>query len=511
MVNVSDIVLCTLNARYIHSAFGLRYLKANLGAFEARSVIVERVIKDDPTVIVEELLALEPRIVGLGVYIWNVEPTERVVSLLKRVAPDVVVVLGGPEVSFELDEQPICALADYVVTGEGEVVFRELCERVLAGERPEERVHVGGALELEALVWPYRLYTEEDIAHRVIYVEASRGCPFRCEFCLSSLDTGVRKAQLERFLGEMERLMDRGVRHFKFVDRTFNLSIATSRAILEFFLERYAPGLFVHFEMVPDRLPSGLREVIARFPEGSLQFEVGIQTFDEAVSARISRRQNLAKLEDNLRFLRDETGVHVHADLIVGLPGETLSRFGEGFDRLVALGPQEIQVGILKRLRGVPIVRHDEAYAMVYSAHPPYEIVSNSTLDFATVQRMKRFAGYWDKLANSGRFKTTLPLLWREGSPFSRFLALSDRLYVRFGRVHAIAARKLAQALFEELLALGHEESEVGARMLDDVMPGRKPRDVPGFLRPYDTEARLERRRAGQERVGLPPRQQRHG
>ena len=225
------------------------------------------------------------------------------------------------------------------------------------------------------------------MAHRVIYIEASRGCPFTCEFCLSSLDVPVRQFPLDPLLAAADKLLERGVRQFKFVDRTFNLNIAASRRILEFFLERQRPGLFVHFEMIPDRLPEALREVIAKFPPGALQFEVGIQTFDEAVSSNISRRQDYGRLADNLRFLREQTGVHVHADLIAGLPGETLESFAAGFDRLVAMGPQEIQVGILKRLRGTPIVRHDQAWEMVYSAHPPYEILRNKLLDFATMQR----------------------------------------------------------------------------------------------------------------------------
>src|SRR5204863_227316 len=160
-----------------------------------------------------------------------------------------------------------------------------------------------------------------------------------------------------------------------FVDRTFNLNLSISRPILEFFLERYEPGMFLHFEMIPDRLPDALRGTIQRFPPGALQFEVGIQTFDEEVAKRISRRQDVRKVEENLRWLRAATGVHVHADLIVGLPGEDVETFGRGFDRLVALGPHEIQVGMLKRLRGTPIVRHDAAWGMVYSPAPPHEIL----------------------------------------------------------------------------------------------------------------------------------------
>ena len=169
----------------------------------------------------------------------------------------------------------------------------------------------------------------------MIYVEASRGCPFKCEFCLSSLDVPVRNVPIDDFLAAMQKLLDRGVQNFKFVDRTFNLNLNISKSILQFFLERLRPGLFLHFEMIPDRLPEALRTIIQRFPAGVLQFEVGVQTFNDEVSARISRRQDNAKLADNLRFLREETGVHVHADLIVGLPGEDVASFGVGFDRLV--------------------------------------------------------------------------------------------------------------------------------------------------------------------------------
>src|SRR5204862_5652188 len=193
---------------------------------------------------------------------------------------------------------------------------------------------------------------------------------------------------------------------------TFNLNLNVSRALLQFFLERYEAGMFFHFEMVPDRLPEPLREVIAKFPAGALQFEVGIQTFNEATGALIKRRQNFIRLEDNFRFLRGETGVHIHADLIVGLPGESVESFAAGFDRLIALGPQEIQVGILKRLRGTPIVRHDAEWQMAYNPHPPYEILQNKLIDFATMQKLKRFARYWELVGNSGNFINSCPLIW---------------------------------------------------------------------------------------------------
>jgi radical SAM superfamily enzyme YgiQ (UPF0313 family) len=477
-----EILLATLNARYIHAAFGLRYLLANLGELGARAEIAEFDINQRPLEIVEAILAREPRVVGVGVYIWNVAPTTEVVALLKRLRPDVRVVLGGPEVSYEMEQQEIVRLADHVITGEADLQFAETCRALLAGAEVP-KIIAADLPALERLALPYELYSDDDLAHRVLYVEASRGCPFTCEFCLSSLDIPVRAFPIEPFLAALDRLLVRGATQFKFVDRTFNLNLATSRAILEFFLERWRDGLFVHFEMIPDRLPDALREVIAKFPPGALQFEVGIQTFDEATSRNISRRQNVARLADNLRFLREQTGVHVHADLIVGLPGEDIDSFGRGFDRLLALRPQEIQVGILKRLRGTPIVRHDAEWQMIYSPQPPYEILQNKLIDFATMQRLRRFARFWDLLGNSGNFFETTPLLWADGaSPFAEFLRLSDWLGARLGRRHSIALTTLAECLGAYLMTeRGVERARLEAALLADWRRiGR--REKPPFL-----------------------------
>ncbi|MBI3875857.1 MAG: DUF4080 domain-containing protein [Verrucomicrobia bacterium] len=478
-----DIVLSTLNAKYIHAAFGLRYLLANLGDLRSRACLVEFDINQRPLDIIEVLLARNPRVVGLGIYIWNVTQATEVVAALKRVRPDVLVVLGGPEVSYETDEQEIVRLADYVITGEADLKFAELCRDLLAGLRPPLKVIPAELPDLSRLALPYDLYGDDDVAHRVIYVEVSRGCPFTCEFCLSSLDIPVRQFPLDKFLGALDALLSRGVKQFKFVDRTFNLNLHVSRAILKFFLDRMRPGLFVHFEMIPDRLPAELRELIAKFPSGSLQFEIGVQTFDDATSRNISRRQDNAKLEENFHWLRGHSGVHIHADLIVGLPGESVESFARGFDRLVALRPQEIQVGILKRLRGTPIVRHDAEWQMRYNPQPPYEILANRLIDFATMQRMRRFTRFWDLVANSGNFAGTTPMLWADNaSPFAAFLCFSDWIYARVGRQHGIALARLAELIFKFLTEeLGQPVARVADAMRSDfARAGRK--DLPAFL-----------------------------
>jgi len=490
---MTEIVLATLNAKWIHASFGLRCLRANLGALRERSVLVEGVISERALDVAERILAHQPRIVGLGVYVWNAVESEQLVDTLKRIAPHVVVVLGGPEVSYELEAQRIVALADYVVRGEGEVAFAQLCEALLGGVRPAERVLDGGLPPLAQLASPYPEYDERDLAHRVVYVEASRGCPYECEFCLSALDTKVRAFPLEKLLGEFDALLARGLAHFKFVDRTFNLSLATSRAILEFFLARARPGLLLHFEMIPDRLPPQLRELLARFPPGMAQLEIGVQSLDEAVCERISRRQDVAAVANNVRWLREHTGVHLHTDLIVGLPGESLVGFGRGFDALLALGPQEIQVGILKRLRGAPIARHDAAHDMRYASHPPYEVLSTDALSFAEVQRLRRFARVWDLVGNSGNFSSTAPLLWENASAFERVLGFSDALFAKLGAVHAIGLDRLARELFEHLLALGVARERVGAALFADFERTR-PDQTPAFLAEF-SDGRPRRKR----------------
>jgi radical SAM superfamily enzyme YgiQ (UPF0313 family) len=441
------IVITTLNARYTHASLGLRYLRANLGTLHQESAIAEFVIGDDPKQVVEKLLAHAPRIIGFGVYIWNVDEITRIVALLKRVAPEVIVVVGGPEVSYETEEQRVCALADYVITGWGDITFAKLCNAILHGPKPLMKVHAGEQPPMDAIAYPYEEYTDHDLAQRTVYLEASRGCPFKCEFCLSALDKTAWPFALENFLAQLEKLHARGLRQFKFVDRTFNLKAATGVAILEFFLARMTPQdpVFLHFEVIPDHLPDVLKDPISKFPPGTLQFEIGIQSLNPEVQQRISRKQDNAKALENIAWLVNHSNAHLHVDLIAGLPGETVESFARGFDQLYAAGPHEIQFGILKRLRGTPIIRHTQAHRMVYSPDAPYEVLATDAIDFATMQRLSRFARYWDLVANSGRFVHTLPLLLstHDSSAFASFLAFADWLYASTGKTHQIALERL--------------------------------------------------------------------
>ncbi|WP_413290118.1 DUF4080 domain-containing protein [Bdellovibrio sp. HCB337] len=513
-----DILLVTLNSTYQHCAFGLRYLFANLKELQPQAQILEWTIHASPRNVVEKILAHNPKIVGFGVYIWNTTETFQIVSILKRVAPEITIVLGGPEVSYESENQAICQTTDYVIKGEADHLFYEFCEQILVqGQRPEKKFISGALPDIAKIQSPYGFYTDEDIKNRIIYVEVSRGCPYKCEYCLSSLDKLVRSFNLDQFLSDIDSLIQRGTRQFKFVDRTFNLSIQTSSRILQFFLDRIDLGLFLHFEMVPDRLPNELKDLIKQFPVGSLQFEVGIQTWNIEVAKNVSRRNDYNKVRENFKFLSLESGVHTHADLIVGLPGETVKSFGEGFDNLASCEPHEIQVGILKRLKGTPIVRHDREFQMTYQEHPPFQILRNKDISYSEMQQMNRFAKYWDLVANSGNFTNTTRWLKEQAgqredrSFFWEFFALSEFMSNRFQETHSIALQSLLEALWAYLTeAKGLEKDVVRDLLLSDYMKD-KPRNIPGFLKDglSETAYQIHQRTQGSGN-SLPERQARH-
>lgn len=505
---MSRILLSTLNSTFQHAAFGLRYLHANLKELQPQCVIKEFTIAQNPRDIVEKVLAENPEIVGFGVYIWNTRQTLDVIQTLKKVAPHIVIVLGGPEISYETEKQELFKEADYVIKGEADFLFYEFCRNWLQGVKPGQKIIQGALPDINSIQLPYVYYTENDLENRTIYVEASRGCPYKCEYCLSSLDVSVRNFPLDPFLAEMSKLIERGARTFKFVDRTFNLSPKISTEILGFFLNHKEKNLFLHFEMVPDRLPDELKSLIEQFPKGSLQFEIGIQTWNPTVAAHISRRQNYTKIEENLKYLKQKTNVHTHADLIIGLPGETVESFANGFDALASLEPDEIQVGILKRLKGTPIIRHDRAFGMIYSEQPPFQILQNKDLSYSELQEMNRFAKYWDLVANSGNFASTVAFLKKKpASLFSTFQKLSLYMQKRHPEAFGISLLNLTESVWRFLIEELQVDSETAKKLIvqDYSILGR--RDFPNFLKIGKTDE-LDNRKSSKN--SLLVRQKRH-
>jgi len=482
----NEIVLTTINAKWIHPSLALRLLKANLGDLEKTCEIIEFALRQPLCEKVEPLLSAGPRILGISVSIWNHTATiELLSSLEKQWTEKPVIVLGGPEVSHLPADAEIFKYADHVIRGEGEIAFRSLCERIL---QKESHTDTQIYRERKEIKCAYYLYTDEDVDKKLIYVESSRGCPFRCEFCLSAIsDNKVHEFPLDEFLAEMDILINRGVKTFKFLDRSFNVNVDRSLKIIEFFLERiekikessafFAPRNagsmrlcenesripVVHFEMVPSIFPEKLRNALTRFPPDSLRLEIGIQTLNAEAAANIHRPSNPEKELEALRFLSEKTNAIIHADLIAGLPGEDLASFGSGFDRLWdainaarkdqddeiadnanrTRAPQrssprfEIQVGILKLLPGAPISHHNKKFGMRYNSSPPYEIIETSAMNTTDLRRIKNFARFWEVIVNRGLAEIS------EGCVFDKFMNVSDDLFACFGRNWGIDKNEL--------------------------------------------------------------------
>ncbi|MBU1101518.1 MAG: B12-binding domain-containing radical SAM protein [Bacteroidetes bacterium] len=483
---MQNIVLSTINARYTHTSIALRYLFANLKEYKNSTLIKEFVLNQTPYEITEKILESNPKIVGLGIYIWNALETQKVIHVLKKVSPETIIVLGGPEVSH-LPHRVNFDSADYIIQGEGDLAFYDLCNSIFKGDPPNGKLIQAALPPIESIELPYKYFTDEDIKNRFVYVEASRGCPFKCEFCLSSIDKSVRNIDLDKLLVEFQRLWDRGGRTFKFIDRTFNLNMKNTTRILDFFLEKKPPYL-VHFEVVPDNFPEALRDKIKLFPHGSLQLEIGIQTFDEHTSENISRKQNFEKTKDNLHFLEHETNSHLHVDLIIGLPGETIGSFGNNLNLLANLTNSEIQLGILKKLSGTHISRHDDNYGMVYSDLPPYEILKNDLIPFTTMQKMKRLARFWDLTYNSGNFSKSIKMLWSDGKVYENFSAFSEWIFTQTESTWHISLERLSELLFHYLTGECElSKEEVANAIALDVLRFRG-RKIPASIREHVTE-----------------------
>jgi radical SAM superfamily enzyme YgiQ (UPF0313 family) len=504
---MTDILLVTINAKWVHPSLALRLLKANLASLEGRAEILEFALRQPLAEKTAPILRARPRVLAVSVSIWNHLATRELLAALgeaweKEPAGKPAVVLGGPEVSWLDTGAEILRYADWVVRGEGELVFRKLCGLLLGGGTPpgpeaRERRRTEVLLELGmrggvraaggkfieaepaglgALKSAYRLYTREDLERKLVYVEASRGCPFGCEFCLSALDRRVREFPLEPFLAEMGGLIENGARRFKFLDRTFNLNPERAAKILEFFLGKMTrppdagEPACVHFEMIPSPVPAKLRGLLARFKPGTLRLELGIQTFNPVTASLVGRASDPERELETLEFLCRNTNAIIHADLIAGLPGEGLASFAGGFDRLwqilsirntggaasdgsAAAGKPraEIQLGILKRLPGAPIARHGKAYRMRYATDPPYEVQETAALPAGELDRLRNFARFWELIVNRGNHPDFAARFLPPGKPaFARFMELSDRLLARFGRNWGLDRNELKAVLNEQ-------------------------------------------------------------
>ncbi len=482
---MKEIVLVGINSRYTHTSLALRYLYANLHELRKKAIIKEFVIKTDSSSLAEEILMYKPKIVAIGVYIWNALDVYDLIEIIKKISPKTKIVLGGPEVShkpFRID----WSNADYIIQGEGEITFYDLCTKILRNITLNEKIIPSVTPSLNEIKLPYKYYSDHDIANRYIYVEASRGCPFECEFCLSAIDERVRSFDLRKLLEEFEILWQRGARNFKFIDRTFNLNINTANSIIDFFLQK-DESYTLHFEVIPDSFPKRLKERIKLFPKGSLQLEIGIQTLNEEVLANINRKMDLQKVKENIKFLQNETNAHLHLDLIIGLPGESVNSFAQNLNELKSMSDCEIQIGILKKLSGTTLDRHDKKFNMIYSDKPPYEILQNDFISFEKLQKLKRYSRFWDLTYNSGNFYNTINRIWENTTVYDGFYAFSEWIFTQTQSTWKISLMRLSELLFIYLTdVLKYNKTDIADEMIRDIIKieGRK---IPGILQKHAT------------------------
>lgn len=432
------IVLATLNAKYIHSSLALRYLRAYAKRDFSDVDLCEYTIKEPPHRIVADIYRRRPDVIGFSVYIWNVEETLPIVRMLKQVLPETKIVLGGPEVSYDtrayMERVPEI---DVIVQGEGEATFHEVLHRFEAKRdlyqvaglvyRDNEGVHQNpprNKLTLDDIPSPY--VDEVDfhaLQNRVVYFETSRGCPFSCQFCLSSIETGVRYFSLDRVTAELTKLIDGGIRTIKFVDRTFNLNREYALSLFQFLIEHRRETVF-QFEITGDILPREIVDFLAEnAPPGLFRFEIGIQSTNDVTNTLVKRRQNFEKLSRTILGIKAAGNIVQHLDLIAGLPEEDYASFQKTFDDVFAFEPDELQLGFLKMLRGTGLRQRARDFGYVYMDVAPYEIFYNDVLSYGDVLNIKQVEDVLEKCWNEGKARNTVRYLVREcfTSPFDFF------------------------------------------------------------------------------------------
>ncbi|MFC7440773.1 B12-binding domain-containing radical SAM protein [Laceyella putida] len=436
------IVLSTLNAKYIHTSLALRYLKA-YSEREFAIEIAEYTIKDPAMNIVSDLYNRQPDVVGFSCYIWNIEETITVIDMLKKVKPDVKIVLGGPEVSYDTDFwMKRLPQVDYIVIGEGEETFHHLLTE-LRGEqkfhfvmglayRKGEEVLINPPrpkLDLNMIPSPHRF--PEDLAqlpNRVVYFETSRGCPFSCQFCLSSIEVGVRYFDMDRTKQDLLYLINHGAKLIKFVDRTFNIKRDYALEIFQFLIDNHQ-GCVFQFEITADIMRPEVVDFLAEHaPPGIFRFEIGVQSTNDLTNLAVKRRQNFTKLARTVTKVKESGKIAQHLDLIAGLPLEDYETFKKTFNDVFALGPEELQLGFLKMLRGTGMRLEAEKYNYVFMERAPYEILGNDILPFSDIVRIKRVEDVLEKYWNAHRMDHTLQYLIEHefASPFDFFQEFGD-------------------------------------------------------------------------------------
>lgn len=435
------VTLIGINAKYIHTNLAVRYLKSYADDLDYECEIMEFSINDQIERILEEILSSKPDIVAFSCYIWNIEYVKAVSSLIKLVDSNIEVLYGGPEVSFDCEDFLRSNVGDYVLEGEGEETYREFVEWKISTNKTSqnsilglyyknlEKIYYNGQrplMDINKVIFPYY---EEKFTNKIVYYEASRGCPFSCKYCLSSTTHGVRFLDVERVKKELKFLADKKVRLVKFVDRTFNCNPEYSIEIWKFLINLKCETMF-HFEISADLINQQEIDVLANTPKGRFQFEVGVQTTNPIVLNNISRFVTFDEISDKVTKVKEIGTINQHLDLIAGLPGENYESFRNSFNDVYGIHIEVIQLGFLKLLKGSEMINESELWGMVYAPYPPYEILKTRDISYEELVKLKRVEKMVDKYHNSQKFDNILKyFVKRFNTPFDFFYELGLFFY----------------------------------------------------------------------------------
>lgn len=418
------VLLTAVNAKYIHSSLAVRYLYKNCSDLDCDMKILEVSINNHLIDIANQIFDEEPDILAISCYIWNIELVKQLLPLVHRLCPECKIVCGGPEVSYDTKAfMQSFPMVDYVVRGEGEEAFHALV-KLLIERKDNEQINIKGVAkrnadntieesaavtvaDLDSIAFPYDAEDVENLKDRIIYYESSRGCPYSCKYCLSCATKGVRYRSLDKVFAELKFFIDHDVRQVKFVDRTFNADKAHYLPILKFIAEQDCRTNF-HFEIVAHHIDEEIKEVLKNMPKGRIQFEIGIQSTNLKTLGQISRANPWQEMTDNIKSIMAYGNIHLHVDLIIGLPYEDLNSFAKSFNDVYLLQADMLQVGFLKLLKGAAMNDLVEEHGYVYMPQAPYQVISNKYMDYKTMRFLQIFVDIVEMYYNAGRFRHTI-------------------------------------------------------------------------------------------------------
>lgn len=465
------VILATLDAKYIHASLALRYLQAYCSPLGMRFVVKDYTINNGILNILSDIFSHHPDVICFACYIWNIEMTLSLAKLVKKVCPDTKIVLGGPEVSYEYRQlMQENSFIDYIVLGEGEEVLYNLLSCLKEGKdihvqglvvrEKGEIISLGGpqiVACLDTIPFPYSDNEILELKDKIIYYESSRGCPFSCQYCLSSATNGVRYFDVERVKRDLSFFIKYNVKQVKFVDRTFNANKKHYIPILQFLAAQNCDTNF-HFEITVDLLDDEVLSILREVPVGRFQFEIGIQSTYDKTLTQVGRKNNWPKIVRNVQAIQSYGNIHMHLDLIIGLPDEDWEHFTQSFNDVYALKPDMLQIGFLKLLKGSAMRQKAGALEYLYMEEAPYEVLASNVLSYAQIRKLQIFEEVFNLYYNSGKFKYTLNWLIQSLAldAFTMYSKLTD-FWEKRG-FHTIA--HTAKALYGYLAEFCRENNE---------------------------------------------------